>query len=263
MCPTTVFAKKMASDTKAVVAAMMKLPKAQRLEQLLAMSAECVARREDAAPLLSLIQLELDSPDDADDEAPARTTSSAAPAMPKKKSVRRQLKERRDELRAMVAKVDAALGSSGGSSAASTHGKGPDAVTFAHLSRGQQLQLARERKSSGAEVPEHIKERFRAEYDADPEAFRKLWHQQTPEFRQQFLEPSRVAMPPTPKPPTPKPPTPSGTAGIQPPRSAESSTGRLSESEIEALLRRSQPHGGGKAKVKDAPGAGRTSSSIF
>ena len=150
MCPTTVFAKKMASDTKAVVAAMMKLPKAQRLEQLLAMSAECVARREDAAPLLSLIQLELDSPDDADDEAPARTTSSAAPAMPKKKSVRRQLKERRDELRAMVAKVDAALGSSGGSSAASTHGKGPDAVTFAHLSRGQQLQLAR---SASRQVP--------------------------------------------------------------------------------------------------------------
>ena len=89
----------------AAVAALMKLPKAERLEALVAMSQECVSRQQDAAPLLQLIQLELNSPDD--DEAPAsRPVSSASiaskPPAPPAKSVRRQLKEKRDELRAML-----------------------------------------------------------------------------------------------------------------------------------------------------------------
>ena len=193
------------SNTKAAVAAMMKLPKAERLERLVAMSAECVARQEDAAPLLSLIQLELDTPDELEDErAPASrpvssaSTSASGPLAPppKAKSTRRLLKEKRDELRAMLAKVDGALGnnSGGGSSrqnsrdGASQQSTRPDAVAFAHMSRGEKLQLARQSgyrggaaaasaqgRSSSAplvEVPEHIKERFKDEYEADPQAFR-------------------------------------------------------------------------------------------
>merc|ERR1719409_420496 len=104
----------MSGDVKAAVAAMMKLPKAERL---VAMSQECVSRQQDAAPLLSLIQLELDTPEE-DEAPPSRPASSASaasavgPPPPPAKSVRRQLKEKRDELRAMLAKVDGALGSS-------------------------------------------------------------------------------------------------------------------------------------------------------
>ena len=241
------------SDTKAAVAAMMKLPKAERLERLVAMSAECVARQEDAAPLLSLIQLELNTPDPDDDPPSSRPASSTStsitnPPPPKAKSMRRQLKEKRDELRAMLAKVDGALGSS------SQSGRRPDAVAFAHMSRGEKLQLARQsgfRVSGGAgkgtqriEVPEFIKQRFREEYDTDPEAFRKTWEQQTPEFRRQCSEPI-----------VSKPPTPKGQVLGAPPGSAQSEKARLDALEVEALLRKAQ---GGKAKVGDARAAGST-----
>ena len=49
--------------TKAAVAEMMKLPKQERIDRLMAMSTECIARQEDAAPFLELIQMELDTPD--------------------------------------------------------------------------------------------------------------------------------------------------------------------------------------------------------
>ena len=93
--------------TKAAVAEMMKLPKQERIDRLMAMSTECIARQEDAAPFLELIQMELDTPD-----APAAASrpSSAADAQAeraKSKAKRRDLTAKRNELRAMLAKVDA------------------------------------------------------------------------------------------------------------------------------------------------------------
>jgi hypothetical protein len=276
------------SNTKAAVAAMMKLPKAERLERLVAMSAECVARQEDAAPLLSLIQLELDTPDELEDErAPASrpvssaSTSASGPLAPppKAKSTRRLLKEKRDELRAMLAKVDGALGnnSGGGSSrqnsrdGASQQSTRPDAVAFAHMSRGEKLQLARQSgyrggaaaasaqgRSSSAplvEVPEHIKERFKDEYEADPQAFRRTWSEQTPEFRRlcSLPEPSRTATPKLQQQQR------QGTASRG--GGGDDPSGRtrkpLDDAAIEALLRKAQ--GGGKAPVGDA----RAASSSF
>tara|TARA_B100000795_G_scaffold238636_1_gene199884 strand:- start:782 stop:1216 length:435 start_codon:yes stop_codon:yes gene_type:complete len=93
------------SATTAAVAAMMKLPKQERIDRLVAMSTECIARQEDAAPFLALIQMELEAPED-----PASRPSSAAvadPARAKAKSKRRELTAKRNELRAMLAKVDA------------------------------------------------------------------------------------------------------------------------------------------------------------
>lgn len=267
------------SDVKAAVAAMMKLPKAERLERLMAQSAECVARQEDAAPLLALIQMELDTPDELELASASRPASSVAPssrpassasaangaaALPvsvPQKSMRRQLKERRDELRAMLAKVDGALSSSGGSGQRAK----PDAIAFAHMSRGEKLQLARQagyRASGGAsasqasrprvEVPEHIKQRFREEYDADPEAFRRTWSEQTPEFRRLCAEPS--------KPPTPKEPRSGSSHGGGSSRGGTVTKTRplegLDEAQIEALLRKATQ--GGKAQVSDARAAGST-----
>ena len=90
--------------TKAAVAAMMKLPKQERMDRLMALSTQCIARQEDAAPILALIQMELDAPDD-----PSRPSSAAVadPARAKAKSKRRELTAKRNELRAMLAKVDA------------------------------------------------------------------------------------------------------------------------------------------------------------
>lgn len=266
------------SDVKAAVAAMMRLPKAERMERLLAMSAECVARQEDAAPFLSLIQLELDTADNEQEQElsrPASTASASAavrPAPPpnSNKSTRRLLKEKRDELRAMLAKVDNALGSSSSECSASVSrqssrsgGSGrPDAIAFAHMSRGEKLQLARQAgfKASGGggagagggsaaaarrpplvEVPAHIKERFRDEYEADPEAFRRTWSEQTPEFRQLCSLPGKA--------PTPSP-TPPATAASS---AHGGSTSKLTEAQVEALLRKAQ---GGKAQVGDARAAG-------
>lgn len=114
------------SDIKGKVALMMKLPKAERLNQLVAMSQECISRGEDAAPLLELIQMEMDDWETASNASsvassrptsvassaairPASSASSAA-ADPKEKSMRRQLTEKRNELRTMLAQVNAALG---------------------------------------------------------------------------------------------------------------------------------------------------------
>ena len=104
------------SDAKSKVAAMMKLPKAERLNQLVEMSRESISAGEDASALLELIQMELDAPDTPTASRPASVASSApgvaadqpAPA----KSMRRQLTEKRNELRAMLAQVDRALGPS-------------------------------------------------------------------------------------------------------------------------------------------------------
>ena len=96
----------MSAATKAAVAAMMKLPKQERIDRLVAMSTECISRQEDAAPFLALIQMELEAPD----EPPATRPSSAAvadPARAKARSKRRELTAKRNELRAMLAKVDA------------------------------------------------------------------------------------------------------------------------------------------------------------
>ena len=96
----------MSAATKAAVAAMMKLPKQERIDRLVAMSTECISRQEDAAPFLALIQMELEAPDDP----PATRPSSAAvadPARAKARSKRRELTAKRNELRAMLAKVDA------------------------------------------------------------------------------------------------------------------------------------------------------------
>ena len=96
----------MSAATKAAVAAMMKLPKQERIDRLVAMSTECISRQEDAAPFLALIQMELEAPDDL----PATRPSSAAvadPARAKARSKRRELTAKRNELRAMLAKVDA------------------------------------------------------------------------------------------------------------------------------------------------------------
>ena len=98
------------------------------------------------------------------------------------------------------------------------------------------------------EVPEHIKERFRDEYDADPETFCKLWELQTPEFRQQFSEPSHIVG---------RLATPKDAASSQARGNAQTQKPRLNESEIDALLRKA--HGGGRAKVGDARAAGSTS----
>ena len=97
-------ANAMSAAAKAAVAAMMKLPKQERIDHLVAMSRECIARQEDAAPILALIQMELDAPDD-----PSRPSSAAVadPARAKAKSKRRELTAKRNELRAMLAKVDA------------------------------------------------------------------------------------------------------------------------------------------------------------
>ena len=150
----------------------------------------------------------------------------------------------------MLSKVDGALGSSKPSSAAgskpssastSQRGQPVSAMAFAHMSRAQQLQLAKQ-QAAGAnrriEVPEQIKERFRDEYEADPEAFRKLWEQQTPEFRKLSLEPMPPSKLATSKPPTPK--------FSEPKVSHEPPT---ANDEVEAWLRKAQT---GKATVKGA-----------
>lgn len=115
---------------------MMKLPREEQLNQLVAMSQESVSRGEDAAPLLELIQLLLDKPD-TPAIRPASSASSAsrpgtsasttsnvlAEAEPRAKSVRRQLTEKRNELRAMLATVNHKLESS--SAAPSSRGATP------------------------------------------------------------------------------------------------------------------------------------------
>lgn len=283
------------SDVKAQVAALFKLPKAERLERLVAMSAECVKRQEDAAPLLSLIQLELDTPDDnrpASSVAPSSSRpasiastaaggAAAAPAAPAAapcKSVRRQLKEKRDELRAMLARVDNALGSSSSGGPSSQRTSKPDSVAFAHMSRGAKLQLARQAgfrpASSGAaasasqgisnapppprvEVPEHIRQRFKEEYDADPEGFRKTWSEQTDEFRRLCSEqPSKPPTPMVSKPPTPMEAEPRRGNNIFGPGGSRGGAGTtgLDDAQIEALLRKANV--GGKAQVSGARAAG-------
>ena len=160
--------------------------------------------------------------------------------------MRRQLKEKRDELRAMLSKVDREL--TGLPSAAGSERSAVDAVSFAHMPRSEQLRLAQqsgftsakapERFTQRIEVPTFIRERFREEYNADPEAFRKTWEQQTPEFRKNCAEMALgKAKPPTPMPA--KPPTP------KPPGSALSDT--------DALLRKAE--GGGRAHVSGARAA--------
>jgi len=238
---------------KAAVAAMMALPKAERLEKLMAMSQDCIARQEDAAPILELIQLELNTPEVEPASRPASSaTSVASLPPPPPKSKRRQLVEKRDELRAMLAKVDGALGSNP-----------PSAVDFARMSRGQKLQITDGMKAGGGvakgaashsvklvDVPEHIKERFRDEYDADPDGFRRMWSEQSEDFRRQWTEPERS------KPPTPAP-TPKGSranASAQPPplHQPAAAAQKAREEEIDRLLRKSE---GGKAKVSDARAA--------
>ena len=110
------------SDVKSRVAAMMQLPRAERLEALVAMSKDLVSREQDAAPLLELIQLELNSPDTPPGSRPATGASSVAIAKPppREKSMRRQLTEKRNELRAMLAQVDRALGPSSASGTEAT-----------------------------------------------------------------------------------------------------------------------------------------------
>ena len=169
---------------KSTVAAMMQLPKAERVARLVAMAQECIKREEDAAPFLELIQMELNSPDDSRPASRPSTTASsvaraaappaAAPAGPpqeKPKSKRRQLVEQRNELRAMLAKVDRAMG--GGDAGAAPV------------------------KPKVEDVPEAIKARFREEYDQDPVAFAEGWAKETPEFRRQALQ-LYSTKPPTP-----------------------------------------------------------------
>ena len=233
-------------DAKAAVAAMMKLPKAERLKKLMALSEDAIGRKEDAGPYLSLIQLELEAPDSEPPlSRPASSASSVLSSQPPlvEKSMRRQLKEKRDELRAMLADVDRALGSNHGKPAAASLQR-PDAVAFAHMPRSEQLRLAKQsgftapQRTGGPsrgirlEVPEHIKLRFKEEHDADPEGFRKLWEEQTPEFRRQCSAPS--------KPPTPDISRPEGN-----PASAPEDMKRW----IQKL------EGGGRARVSDARGA--------
>lgn len=248
-------------DAKSSVAAIMKLPTHERLERLLALSAECIAQQEDATPLLSLIQMELNAPDSESVRPISSSTASKAPLNrePKAKSMRRQLKEKRDELRLMLAKVDSAMDGSSGkpSSAASSHrsNHAADSIGFSRMSRVEQLQLARQSGSQAVgggpprervEVPEHIKTRFREEYDADPEGFRKTWEAQTPEFRRLCSEPGGTLKPPTPK------------GGLDPQLQGASSLahahrGNTALLDTDALLRRIQ--GGGRAKVSDARAA--------
>lgn len=197
------------SGVRALVQQLMKLPKQQRIEKLIAMSQECIARQEDAAPFLELIQMELDAPDDEPSSSrPGSTGSSAAKPDPQVKARRRELTKKRNELRAMLAKVDNAIEPG---SAASAGGQA--------------------RSSQRVEVPEQIKARFRAEYDADPVEFTKQWNEQTPEFRRQAAEMYRTK-PPTPKPQEPMRPTPDKYV-------------LLARAEARAV-------GGGKAPIKDA-----------
>ena len=96
--------------TKTAVAAMMKLPKQERIDRLVAMSTECIARQEDAAPFLELIQMELDTPDEpaaASRPSSGTAVADAAAQRAKTKAKRRALTAKRNELRAMLAKVDA------------------------------------------------------------------------------------------------------------------------------------------------------------
>ena len=96
--------------TKAAVAEMMKLPKQERIDRLMAMSTECIARQEDAAPFLELIQMELDTPDApaaASRPSSATAVADAQAERAKSKAKRRELTAKRNELRAMLAKVDA------------------------------------------------------------------------------------------------------------------------------------------------------------
>ena len=74
--------------TKAAVAAMMKLPKQERIDRLMAMSTECIARQEDAAPFLELIQMELDTPDAPAAASPARPGTRSAGTAIRRRSCR-------------------------------------------------------------------------------------------------------------------------------------------------------------------------------
>ena len=174
------------SDVKGRVALMMKLPKAERLNQLVAMSQECISRGEDAAPLLELIQMEMDDWETASNASsvassrpasvassaairPASSTSSAA-ADPKEKSMRRQLTEKRNELRTMLAQVNAALGeapsapSSRGATPSSQQGpkkaSGPDAGGSGRLSQAEIDALLR--KAEGGKAPGECNARSRS-----------------------------------------------------------------------------------------------------
>ena len=174
------------SDVKGRVALMMKLPKTERLNQLVAMSQECISRGEDAAPLLELIQMEMDDWETASNASsvassrpasvassaairPASSTSSAA-ADPKEKSMRRQLTEKRNELRTMLAQVNAALGeapsapSSRGATPSSQQGpkkaSGPDAGGSGRLSQAEIDALLR--KAEGGKAPGECNARSRS-----------------------------------------------------------------------------------------------------
>ena len=199
------------SGVRALVAQLMKLPKQERVERLIAMSQECIARQEDAAPFLELIQMELESPDDEPPASrPGSTSSTAAKPDPQVKARRRELTKKRNELRAMLAKVDNTIEPG---SAASAGGQ------------------ARSGVKQRVEVPEQIKARFRAEYDADPAAFTKQWSEQTPEFRRQAAEMYQT-----------KPRTPMAQEPLRP---APDKYVLLARAEARAV-------GGGKAPIKDA-----------
>ena len=174
------------SDIKGKVALMMKLPKAERLNQLVEMSQECISRGEDAAPLLELIQMEMDDWETASNASsvassrptsvassaairPASSASSAA-ADPKEKSMRRQLTEKRNELRTMLAQVNAALGeapsapSSRDATPSSQQGpkkaSGPDAGGSGRLSQAEIDALLR--KVEGGRAPGECNARSRS-----------------------------------------------------------------------------------------------------
>ena len=103
----------MSAATKAAVAAMMQLPKAERIDRLVAMSAECIAQQEDASPFLALIQMELDAPDEpaaGDSEPRANSKPAAGEPEPLANSRRRELTAKRNELRAMLSQVDRTMG---------------------------------------------------------------------------------------------------------------------------------------------------------
>ena len=110
----------MSAATKTAVAAMMQLPKAERIDRLVAMLAECIAQQEDASPFLALIQMELDAPDEpaaGDSEPRANSKPAAGEPEPLAKSRRRELTAKRNELRAMLSQVDRTMGPQHGTAA--------------------------------------------------------------------------------------------------------------------------------------------------
>ena len=251
------------SGVRALVAQLMKLPKQERVERLIAMSQECIARQEDAAPFLELIQMELESPDDEPPASrPGSTSSTAAKPDPQVKARRRELTKKRNELRAMLAKVDNTIEPGSAASAGGQARSGvkqrvevpeqikarfraeydADPVAFTKQWSEQTPEIkarfraehdaqARSGVKQREEVPEQIKARFRAEYDADPAAFTKQWSEQTPEFRRQAAEMYQT-----------KPRTPMAQEPLRP---APDKYVLLARAEARAV-------GGGKAPIKDA-----------